>query len=139
MKKTHSNNFVEDGKRRLSIVSNTLSTLPIETSLNVNRMEIFRWFLEPQVYLVAGIYMSSRLFVNVSQSYIIFFVQYTVALSEEMIAIIPLMMYIAGIVVSFGLKILTDKLGYKKGFVLSCVVGLGMFIWDAFHQSDLVL
>ena len=56
----------------------------------------------------------TKQFVNVSQAYITFYVQYTIELPEAMIAIIPLIMYVAGIVVSFVLKLLTDKLGYKK-------------------------
>ena len=96
------------------------------SSLNAKPMKIFHWFQEPQFYLVACIYMAARLFVNVSQSYITFYVQYTVALLSDMIAVIPLVMYIAGFFISLVLKFVTDRFGYKIAFVLSCIVGLGI-------------
>ena len=88
-------------------------------------MRIYHWFLEPQFYVIACIYMSARLFVNISQSYITFYVQYTVVLSADMIAIIPLIMYVAGFSISLVLKFVTDRFGYKIAFVLSCFVGIG--------------
>ena len=84
--------------------------------------------MEPQFYLVACIYMSARLFVNVSQSYITFYVQYTVeGLSNDMIAVIPLIMFVSGFIVSIVLKFITDKVGLKIAFVGSCVIGLCKF------------
>ena len=104
-------------KPRLSITSLT-SMLP--------KMKIFSWFLEPQFYLIACIYMSTRLFVNISQSYISFYLQYTITLPAEYVAVIPLVMYISGFFVSLILKFATSRYGYKICFVASCVVGLGM-------------
>ena len=89
-------------------------------------MKISDWFLEPQFYLVACIYMSSKLFVTISQSYIAFYVQYTLALPSEMVAIAPLIMFIAGFFTSLVLKFVTDRYGYQVAFVLSCIVGIGM-------------
>ena len=88
-------------------------------------MKIFDWFLEPQFYLVACIYMSSKLFVTISQSYIAFYVQYTLALPSETVAIAPLIMFIAGFFISLVLKFVTDRYGYQIAFVLSCIVGVG--------------
>ena len=106
-------------------MSKSLSKMSMASSINMKPMKIFHWFLEPQFYLVACIYMAARLFVNVSQSYITFYVQYTVNLSADMIAIIPLVMYMAGFFISLVLKLVTDRFGYKIAFVLSCAVGLG--------------
>lgn len=33
------------------------------------------WFREPQLYQVAGVYMATRLFVNLSQAYIPLYLQ----------------------------------------------------------------
>jgi Na+/melibiose symporter-like transporter len=111
----------ESSMKRLS---KSFSRMSMASSLNSKPMKIFDWFKEPQFYLVACIYMSARLFVNVSQSYITFYVQYTVTLSSDMIAVIPLVMYVAGFFISLLLKFLTDRFGYKIAFVLSCIVGL---------------
>ena len=100
-------------------------------------MKIYHWFQEPQFYLVAFIYMAARLFVNVSQSYITFYVQYTMELPSEMIAIIPLVMYISGFFISFVLQYVTEKVGYKIAFVSSCFVGLGKltFLYTIIFES----
>ena len=97
-------------------------------------MKILPWFKEPQFYLVACIHMAASLFVNISQAYIAFFVHYTINLSEEMIAVTPLVMYIAGIVVSLVLKFLPAKFGLKMPFGLSCVIGLGILILDMYDK-----
>ena len=78
--------------------------------------------------------MSARLFVNISQSYITFYVQYTVVLSADMIAIIPLIMYVAGFSISLVLKFVTDKFGYKIAFVLSCIVGIGKILAEQMQK-----
>ena len=41
----------------------------------VQPMGIFDWFKEPQFYQIAGVYMSTRLFVNLSQAYIPLYLQ----------------------------------------------------------------
>ena len=100
---------------------------------NHKTMKIWDWFMEPQFYLVACIYMSARLFVNVSQSYITFYVQYTVSgLGDTMIAVIPMIIFVAGFIVSVVLKFFTDRFGNKIAFVGSCVVGLCKFIFRYF-------
>ena len=73
--------------------------------------------------------MSARLFVNVSQSYITYYVQYTVVgLSNDMIAVIPLVIFVSGFIVSIILKFITDRFGHKIAFVGSCVIGLCKFL-----------
>ena len=112
------------GKR----LSETFSRISLASSRDVKHMKIYDWFLEPQFYVIACIYMACRLFVNMSQSYITFYVQYTVALPSEMIAIIPLVMFISGFLVSLLLKFITDRYGYKIAFALSYIVGIGISI-----------
>ena len=114
----------------ISKLSKSLSRMSIFSTRSVNTMRIYHWFLEPQFYVIACIYMSARLFVNISQSYITFYVQYTVVLSADMIAIIPLIMYVAGFSISLVLKFVTDRFGYKIAFVLSCFVGIGKIFSD---------
>ena len=42
-----------------------------------SRTPVFRWFKEYQLYQVATVYMTTRLFVNLSQAYIPLFLQVT--------------------------------------------------------------
>ena len=41
----------------------------------VQPMSISDWFKEPQFYLIAGVYMSTRLFVNLTQAYLPLYLQ----------------------------------------------------------------
>ena len=56
----------------------------------VQPMEKLDWFKEPQFYLVAGVYMSTRLFVNLSQAYLPLYLQESLELRSTYVATIPL-------------------------------------------------
>jgi len=92
-------------------------------------MGIFKWFLKPSFYLVAVVYMVTRLFVNVSNSYISLYIQSTLNLEPIFVAMVPLVMYIAGFIISVFLKFLTKRIGFKASFALSCPIGLGGCAW----------
>ena len=127
---TKSKDSITSKNRKASMLQKTLSKLSMASGFsNHKTMEIWDWFKEPQFYLVACIYMSARLFVNVSQSYITYYVQYTVVgLSNDMIAVIPLVIFVSGFIVSIILKFITDRFGHKIAFVGSCVIGLCKFL-----------
>ena len=57
-------------------------------------MTIFGWFKEYQLYQIAVIYMSSRFFNNISQSYLPLFLQMTLKLHASYIATVPLVMFL---------------------------------------------
>ena len=57
-------------------------------------MTIFGWFKEYQLYQIAVIYMSSRFFNNISQSYLPLFLQMTLKLHASYIATVPLAMFL---------------------------------------------
>ena len=120
--KERSTSISETMSRRLSKISMASLTR------NVQQMKAFQWFLEPQFYLVACTYGAARLFSTVSQSYIIFYVHFTLRLPEEYIAMIPLSMFIAGFLISVLLKFVTNIVGLKMAFLLSCIIGIGMLI-----------
>ena len=94
-------------------------------SSTIPKMETLDWFLEPQFYLVCCLYMSARMFINVSQSYITFYVQYTLFLSQDMVAIIPMVLFLSGFAISMVLNFIVDRFGYKISFIGACVVGIG--------------
>ena len=88
-------------------------------------MKIHHWLSEAPFYLVACLHIASRLFVLVSQAYIVFYIEYTLNLSPDMMAIIPLVMYVAGFFISIVLKVATYRVGFKVAFVCSCIAGIG--------------
>ena len=91
----------------------------------LKKMQTYEWFLEPQFYLVTCLYMTARLFNILSQTYITFYVQYTLQLSQDMLAIIPMVIFISGFVISIALGYIVEKIGYRISFIASCIIGVG--------------
>ena len=94
----------------------------------VKKMQTYEWFMEPQFYLVTCLYMAARLFINLSQTYITFYVQYALQLSQDMLAIIPMVIFISGFAISIVLGYIVEKFGYRISFLISCVIGIGKLI-----------
>ena len=129
--KTQSRDSINSSRKSSNFkrLSRSFSRMSMASLANrLKPMGLFQWFLEPQFYVVACIYMSTRLFVNISQSYITFYLQYTVMLDKKMVSVIPLVMYVAGFFISLVLQFVTNRFGFKIAFVLSCIVGLGMLL-----------
>ena len=94
----------------------------------VKKMQTYEWFMEPQFYLVTCLYMAARLFINLSQTYITFYVQFALQLSQDMLAIIPMVIFISGFAISIVLGYIVEKFGYRISFLISCVIGIGKLI-----------
>jgi len=106
----------------------------IQTDLVVP-MTVKSWFLEPQFYQVAGVYMSTRLFVNLSQAYMPLYLIESLQLQSTYIAIIPLVMFVAGFVMSFFMKPLNRLAGRKLTYLLGSAVGVGASVF-VYYGSD---
>jgi len=87
------------------------------------------WFTEPQFYIVAVVYMSTRLFVNLSQAYIPLYIQESLNLKTMYIAIIPLVMFFAGFLTSLVMKFVNRKLGGKVTFLFGAAIGVCAAVW----------
>lgn len=93
------------------------------------RMLVLDWFKEPTFYLVGLVYLSTRLFVNLSQAYIPLYLQVTLQLPQTYVAVIPLVMYISGLGTSIAMKWVNRVVGRKLTFILGCLVGVMGCIW----------
>ena len=89
----------------------------------VQPMGVLDWFREPQFYLVAGVYMSTRLFVNLSQAYLPLYLQESLELRSTYVATIPLVMYSSSFMVSRVMKFLNNKAGRKLSYLIGAIVG----------------
>ncbi|XP_063612231.1 major facilitator superfamily domain-containing protein 12-like [Penaeus indicus] len=79
-------------------------------------------------YQVAFLYMGTRLFCNLTQAYIPIYLQDSLHLSEESVAYIPLVMYVAGFLTTMILKALNKFIGRKASFILGALIGGGACI-----------
>ena len=96
----------------------------INSDTAIPGMTIFNWFTEPQLYLIACIYMSTKVFMNASMSYIPLYIQHTLKLESMYVALIPFVIYVTGFIASILLKYLTKRVGFKLGYAISAGVGL---------------
>ena len=119
-----------------------MSIMSIQSTLSDHAMKTMKtvdWFLEPQFYLVGCLYVVGRIFNNLSQTYVTFYVQYTLALSQEMIALVPMIMFVSGFATSMILSWAIEKLGYKITFVGSCTAAIGNQFYTSWIIYFLVL
>ena len=102
----------------------------LETQTSVKKfMKLLDWFLEPQLYQVALLYMCTRLFVNLSQSYMPMYLNVTLQLPQMYVAIIPSVMYVSGIFMAIIIKTVSKRLGKKFAYGISCLLGGSGCLW----------
>merc|ERR1711936_833644 len=90
---------------------------------------IMWWLKLPSLYLVALVYMATRLFLNISQSYIPFYIQDSLRVEDaSMVARVPLVMFAASFVSSFPTKIANRYVGRASTWLLGAGVGLAASI-----------
>ncbi|XP_018014203.1 major facilitator superfamily domain-containing protein 12-like [Hyalella azteca] len=94
-----------------------------------SRMRKIDWFKQFPFYLVAVLYMATRLYVNLYQVYIPLFVQDTICLAKTAVATVPFTMYLAGFFGSLVMKKLNKVIGRKGTFATGCVIGLLGCTW----------
>jgi len=107
----------------------TIGSVQTRRAGECDRMELMDWLREPQLYQVSALYLSSRLFVNLSQSYITLYLDVTLQLKPKYIAIVPLFMMLSGLLTSPLVKTITRIVGRKGTFVLACLLGMGGAVW----------
>jgi len=100
-------------------------TLGMELDTNREVKSITWWLRLPSLYLVALVYMATRLFLNISQSYIPFYIQDSLRVEDaSMVARVPLVMFAASFVASFPTKIANKYVGRHVTWLLGAGVGL---------------
>lgn len=119
------------------IVLSETGELKKDTTPEVKYMVWKSWFKVAPFYQVGIIYTCTRLFVNLSQTYIPFYLQETLQTDKSSIARIPLAIYISGFFASFFMKISNKKFGRKATYTLGAIVGLGACFWILFGNGPL--
>ncbi|XP_013788718.2 major facilitator superfamily domain-containing protein 12-like [Limulus polyphemus] len=80
--------------------------------------------------------MGTRLYVNLSQVYAPLYLQDSLKLERDSIAIIPLIIYLSGFGSSFFMKLLNRKLGNKITYLLGALSAVGASVWLYFGYGD---
>uniref|UniRef100_A0A671TZX5 Major facilitator superfamily domain containing 12 n=1 Tax=Sparus aurata TaxID=8175 RepID=A0A671TZX5_SPAAU len=87
------------------------------------------WLQQPSFYQVALLYMSTRLIVNLSQTYISMYLINTLGLPKKFIATIPLVMYLSGFLSSFIMKPLSKLIGKCLTYFVGLLLIMAFSYW----------
>lgn len=87
------------------------------------------WLLEPAFYQVAGLYMCTRLIVNLSQTYISMYLTNSLFLPKNYIATIPLVMYVSGFMSSLIMKPVNKWIGRNMTYFVGLLLILAFACW----------
>ncbi|XP_070542874.1 major facilitator superfamily domain-containing protein 12-like isoform X2 [Ptychodera flava] len=89
------------------------------------------WLTEYQFYLIALLYMCTRLMVNVSQVYIPMYLLESLQLDSDSIAIIPLIVYVSGFLTSIFMRLINKLIGRKLTYFLgaSLIIVCCISLW----------
>ncbi|XP_028284264.1 major facilitator superfamily domain-containing protein 12-like [Parambassis ranga] len=87
------------------------------------------WLRQPSFYQVALLYMSTRLIVNLSQTYISMYLINTLQLPKKFIATIPLVMYLSGFLSSFIMKPLSKLIGKCLTYFVGLLLIMAFSYW----------
>ncbi|KAH0546158.1 major facilitator superfamily domain-containing protein 12-like [Cotesia glomerata] len=86
-------------------------------------------------YQVAVVYMTTRLFVNISQIYVPLYLHDTLKMPATSLAIIPLIMYLSSFKVSLIIEKINTKFGRKNSYALGVLMGICACVWIWFDQG----
>ncbi|XP_069336614.1 major facilitator superfamily domain-containing protein 12 isoform X2 [Eulemur rufifrons] len=93
------------------------------------------WLREPAFYQVGALYMSTRLIVNLSQTYMAMYLTYSLHLPKRFIATIPLVMYLSGFFSSFLMKPVNKRIGRNLTYFTGLLVILAFAAWVALADA----
>uniref|UniRef100_A0A3B5LAK8 Uncharacterized protein n=1 Tax=Xiphophorus couchianus TaxID=32473 RepID=A0A3B5LAK8_9TELE len=109
-----------EGERRPLLPSSTVSLSLLQWKC---------WLQQPSFYQVALLYMSTRLIVNLSQTYISMYLINTLGLPKKYIATIPLVMYLSGFLSSFIMKPVSKRIGKSLTYFVGLLLIMAFSYW----------
>ncbi|KAM4728119.1 major facilitator superfamily domain-containing protein 12-like isoform 2-T2 [Anableps anableps] len=109
-----------EGERRPLLPSSSVSSSLLQWKC---------WLQQPSFYQVALLYMSTRLIVNLSQTYISMYLINTLGLPKKFIATIPLVMYVSGFLSSFIMKPVSKRIGKSLTYFVGLLLIMAFSYW----------
>lgn len=93
-------------------------------------------FKTSEIYRIAVVYMSSRLFINLSQVFIPMYLHETLDMTASSLALVPLIMYIGSFVTSLLIESINRFLGRSLTYTLGTILGITAAIWIKFGIGE---
>jgi fucose permease len=82
------------------------------------------------------VYMSTRLFVNLTQVFIPLYLHETLDMAASALALIPLIMFIGSFMTSMIIEKLNRYLGRKLSYVFGVLLGVSACLWIKLGSGD---
>lgn len=95
-----------------------------------------QWLRSPGLYKMGVVYICTRLYVNVSQSYLPLYLTETMRFEKESIAYFPLVVLVTGVLASVAVKPLNKNLGSKITFCVGALIAIGASVWFFAQNVD---
>lgn len=99
------------------------------------RNTVLELLCNSQMYQVAVVYMSTRLFVNLSQVFIPLYLHETLNMAASSLALVPLVMFLGSFVASLFIEMLNRGLGRRMSYVVGTTLGIAACLWIQFRDS----
>ncbi|XP_028407055.1 major facilitator superfamily domain-containing protein 12-like isoform X2 [Dendronephthya gigantea] len=96
------------------------------------------WFREIEFYKVALIYMCTRLVVNISQVYTPQFTKVSLEHKKEIVAIIPLIVFVSGFLTTLAAKPLNVHLGQRGTYIIGLLIVISNCVWTYFIEKKTI-
>ncbi|XP_023949027.1 major facilitator superfamily domain-containing protein 12 [Bicyclus anynana] len=88
------------------------------------------------LYQVAGVYMSTRLVVNISQVLIPLYLHHTLGLAARSLAVVPLAMYIGSLAAAGVQRLAPRTFTRKLSYFMGSACAMAGFVWIFFASDD---
>jgi Na+/melibiose symporter-like transporter/glutathione synthase/RimK-type ligase-like ATP-grasp enzyme len=111
-----------------------IAGLPTAAGQTQRRLSLSDWLRQPSLYLLSIIYTSSRVLVNISQTYLPLYLLNTLGMRQTAIATVPLVMYGGGFLSTALVRPLNRKLGRVASFLLGSIIAI--LSLGTFHAID---
>lgn len=98
---------------------------------NDNKLDWFGYLRYSRFYILAIIYMCTRLIINMTQVYLPMYITDTLELDKSYIAMIPLICYLSGFFATFPLRSLSKWLGTYVTYLIGSIfiAGCSILFW----------
>ncbi|XP_018334072.1 major facilitator superfamily domain-containing protein 12 isoform X2 [Agrilus planipennis] len=103
------------------------------------KRHVFDLLSRIEVYQVALTYMSTRLFVNLSQVFIPLYLHETLNMAASALALIPLIMYLGSFLTSIAVEKINRGFGRKIAYVTGTLIGVSACVWIQFGSKSFAM
>jgi len=110
--------------------------LETEALIKIEPRTVRDWFHMPQFYLIAIMYVCTRMACNIPQVYIPLYLTKTLALDKESIAYYPLIMLICSVLGSFICRFTDKRMGHKFTYLCGGFITIGASAWFYFQDRQ---